>query len=254
MPDKRTRLLEAATELRLPPAPRRRGILSVSDCLVSLRLQMWMPSMFGPMPDVPPALARDPMDRRPVSPEVRSQHRRARMLERMTKVFAERGYEAATVDRLIVGGRTSMGTFYKEFDGKEDCFAAVCDWVIAEVRARIVEAIPAAAHWPTRTAAGVRVVVEFAGEKPLAARVVLLEAQTGGEAAASRHAATLAEVAAFLHRGRAQSASPKDLPERFEQTAVSGLAWLLQSRLARGGIEDPAELWRPMARIRSSPT
>src|ERR1700759_395319 len=128
---------------------------------------------------MPPALARESVERRQVSQKVRSEERREQVLERMTDVFAKRGYQAATVDHLIAGGKISMGGVYKEFDGKEDAFVAVYNRVMVEVRERFDAVIPAHADWTARTAIGLREIVEFAGEKPLAARVVLLEAQTG---------------------------------------------------------------------------
>jgi AcrR family transcriptional regulator len=203
--------------------------------------------------DMPPALARESVERRQVSQKVRSEERREQVLERMTDVFAKRGYQAATVDHLIAGGKISMGGFYKEFDGKEEAFVAVYDRVMAEVAARFDEAIPEGADWGTRAALGLRTVVEFANEKPLAARVVLLEAQTGGPVAIGRYAATLQEIAGFLGEGRDEGEAADALPESFEQATASGLAWLLQSRLAKQRIEDPAELWPRMAKMALEP-
>jgi AcrR family transcriptional regulator len=198
---------------------------------------------------MPPALARESVEKRQVSLKVRSEERREQVLERMTDVFAKRGYQAATVDNLIAGGKISMGGFYKEFDGKEDAFVAVYDRVMAEVGERLAEAFPEGADWATQAAVGLRTVVEFAAEKPLAARVVLLEAQTGGPAAIGRYTATLGDVAGFLRAGRGEGGAANALPRSFEEATASGLAWLLQSRLAKERIADPAELWAGMAKM-----
>lgn len=205
------------------------------------------------MADMPPALARESVEKRQVSRKVRSAERREQVLGRMTDVFAKRGYQAATVDHLIAGGKISMGGFYKEFEGKEDAFLAVYDRVMAELGARLEEAVPTGADWATRAAVGLRTVVEFASEKPLAARVVLLEAQTGGELALGRFTATLKRVAGFLRAGRTQGSVAQTLPESFEDATTNGLAWLLQSRLAKGRIDDPAELWPRMAKMALEP-
>jgi AcrR family transcriptional regulator len=202
---------------------------------------------------MPPALARESVEKRQVSRKVRSEERREQVLERMTDVFAKRGYQAATVDNLIAGGKISMGGFYKEFDGKEDAFVAVYDRVMSEVGERLDGAFPAGSDWATRAALGLRAVVEFANEKPLAARVVLLEAQTGGELATGRYTATLREIAGFLRAGRDEGDAAANLPESFEEATASGLAWLLQSRLAKERIEDPAELWPRMAKMAIEP-
>lgn len=202
---------------------------------------------------MPPALARESVEKRQVSLKVRGEERREQVLERMTDVFAKRGYQAATVDNLIAGGKISMGGFYKEFDGKEDAFVAVYDRVMAEVELRLGEAWPEGSDWATKAAVGLRTVVEFAGEKPLAARVVLLEAQTGGELATGRYTSTLHDIAGFLRAGRDEGEAAKTLPQSFEEATASGLAWLLQSRLAKERIEDPAELWPRMAKMAVEP-
>jgi AcrR family transcriptional regulator len=202
---------------------------------------------------MPPALARESVEKRQVSRKVRSEERREQVLERMTDVFAKRGYQAATVDHLIAGGRISMGGFYKEFDGKEDAFVAVYDRVMDEVGERLAEALPVGADWGTRGAIGFRTVVELASEKPLAARVVLLEAQTGGDAALERYTGTLGQIAGFLRAGRDEGDGASVLPASFEEATASGLAWLLQSRLAKERIEDPGELWPRMARMALEP-
>src|ERR1700761_4317880 len=98
---------------------------------------------------MPPALARESVERRQVSQKVRSEERREQVLERMTDVFAKRGYPAATVDHLIAGGKISMGGFYKEFTGKEDAFVAVFDRVTREVDELIAAALPDDADWAT---------------------------------------------------------------------------------------------------------
>jgi AcrR family transcriptional regulator len=199
--------------------------------------------------DMPPALVRESVERKKLSNKVRGEERRDQVLERLTDVFAKRGYQASTVDHLIAGGKVSMGSFYKDFDGKEDCFVQVYDRVMAVIRERLEAAIPPGSDWAMRAALGVRAVVEYASEHPMGARVVILEAQTGGELALGRYNASLQEVAGFLRGGRATAETEQELPASFEQATVSGLVWLLQTRLASERIEDAAELWPSMAKM-----
>jgi AcrR family transcriptional regulator len=198
---------------------------------------------------MPPALARKSVKRRQISQKVRGAERRAQVLERLIDVFAKRGYQAATVDHLIAGGKVSMGSFYSDFEGKEDCFVQVYDRVMADLGERLEAAVPAEADWATQAVLAVRTVVEYAAERPMAARVVLIEAQTGGRLALDRYNGTLREASSFLRKGRSEPGTTADYPESFEDTTVSGLTWLLQSRLATERIADPAELWPRMARM-----
>ena len=50
---------------------------------------------------------------------------RAELVEAAAVVFAERGYQAASVDEVIRRARLSKGTFYFNFASKEDLFLAV---------------------------------------------------------------------------------------------------------------------------------
>ncbi len=184
---------------------------------------------------------------------MRSEERREQVLERMTAVFAKRGYQAATVDHLIAGGKISMGGFYKDFDGKEDCFVQVYDRVVEKLMERFVDALPADSDWATQVAIGQRVLVELTSEDPMAARVILLEAQTGGALALGRYNEMLGRSAALLRRGRSESPDARRLPESFEDATISGLLWLLQSRIAQGRIEDAEELWPHMAKMALEP-
>jgi AcrR family transcriptional regulator len=202
---------------------------------------------------MPPALARASVERRQLSRKVRAEERREQVLERMTAVFAKRGYQAATVDHLIAGGKISMGGFYKDFDGKEDCFVQVYDRVIAGLRERFRDALPQGRDWATQVAIGLRTLVDFAAGEPMAARVVLLEAQTGGELALARYNETLTQSADLLRGGRKEAAAGKRLPDSFEDATLSGLLWLLQTRLAQGRIEHADDLWSHMTRMALEP-
>ena len=72
-----------------------------------------------------------------LDPSVVERVQRERVLEAMTEVVAEIGYQAATVSRILARARISQITFYELFDNKEQCFlAAYDDALAAAVRAR----------------------------------------------------------------------------------------------------------------------
>lgn len=197
---------------------------------------------------LPPALSSGSVEQGRISRATLEEEKRERILAAMTSVFAKRGYPAATVDHLIAGAKISMGGFYKYFDGKEDCFVQVYDRVLAEVQGRIDAAMPPGADWSAQATGGLRALIEFVVEEPLPARIVLLEAQTGGELALKRYGETLRRAAAFMRRGREAGDQGKDLPDGFEDATVAGIAWLLQNRLARGELDTLESLYPQMAK------
>jgi len=191
---------------------------------------------------LPPSLSDRSLEDRQISRATQLAERRERVLAGMTEVFAKRGYQAATVENLIRGGKISMGNFYKEFDGKEDCFLQVYDRVIAAVRSRLAAEVPSGRDWEAQAVFGIRALVRFVGEEPMSARIVLVEAQTSGAKVLARYVETQAAAAAFLRGGRRFGEAARKLPASAEDAAVSGLVWLLQSRLTRGGLEDTERL------------
>lgn len=201
------------------------------------------------MAQLPPALSSGSVEKGRISRAAREEERRQRVLAALTDVFAKRGYQAATVENLIAGARISMGGFYKFFAGKEDCFVQVYDRVVALALERVRLAVPAGVDWTSQAAIGTRALVEFAAEQPLAAKIVVLEAQTGGPAALEHYSATVRAAAAFLHRGRDEGKIGRRLPENFEDSTVGGLVWLLQTRLAKGALGDPGELYPQIAKV-----
>ena len=201
------------------------------------------------MTQLPPALSSGSVEEGRISRAAREEERRQQVLAGCAAVFAKRGYQAATVENLIAGAKISMGSFYKFFDGKEDCFVQVYDRVVALALERIQLATPAGSDWAMRAAIGARELVDLAAEQPLAAKVVVAEAQTGGSEALRRYGDTVNWIAAFLRRGRAEGKFGERLPENFEDSTVSGLVWLLQTRLARGELGDPQELYPQIAKM-----
>lgn len=205
------------------------------------------------MTQLPPALSSGSVEGGRISRAARDEERRQQALAAFADVFAKRGYQAATVENLIAGAKISMGSFYKFFGGKEDCFVQVFDRVVAIAHERIRLALPPDADWATQAAIGTRVLVEFAAEQPLAAKVVVLEAQTSGPEALRRYVDTVRELAAFLRRGRAEGKPGAQLPENFDDSTASGLVWLLQTRLARGEMDDPEGLYPQIAKVALEP-
>jgi AcrR family transcriptional regulator len=201
------------------------------------------------MDKLPPALARTPVGEERLSREDHVEGRRREILLLVTKVFAKRGYHGATIDHLVAGGKTSMGGFYKLFEGKEDCFVQAFDLVAEEAEERAGVAVHGLDDWGERVSVGLLALLEFVAAGPLAARLVLIEAQSGGDEAVRHYGEFLARAVAILRSGRSGSGATADLPASFEEATVSGVVWSIQNRLARGDAIAPAELHEQLAKM-----
>jgi AcrR family transcriptional regulator len=201
---------------------------------------------------LPQALQSAPVGRTRLSREELGERQRIKIVDAATEVFAKRGYQASTVDNIVAAAGIGVGSFYAHFEGKDDCLAQVCAEIGTEVHAEIAAAI-SDGTWAERLCDGLLALLGYVGRRPLAARVALLEAQTGGPAALLRYSAMIDEVADFLRRGREVAKLDPEPPPSFEEATASGLVWLLQGRLVRGEIGDVEVLFGEMADVALEP-
>lgn len=194
-----------------------------------------------------------PVGRDRLPREVLAEHQRDRVLAAAIEIFAKRGYQGTTVDHIVSAARIGVGSFYSLFDGKEDCFLAAYDRIVAEGRARIFAALPDGARWPEQLAVALRSLLEQIEAQPLAARIALVEVQTAGATALAHHERNLDEVAGLLRRGREHSPVAAELPQTLEFATVGGLTWYLQQRIAVGETAAAASLLPEVLEIVAEP-
>ncbi len=193
------------------------------------------------MVSLPEHLAQGPVGRKKVSRDVIDAEHRDHLLEVATEVFAKRGYPATTVDHIVTAARIGVGRFYSLFDGKEDCFLQAYERNLATGRTRVAESIPDGAPWPERAGATLQTVLDLIAAEPLAARLVLAEAQTAGDEALRRYEETIDQLVPALRAGREVSPMAAELPQSLEVAILGGLLWFLQQRVVQGeldGLED----------------
>jgi AcrR family transcriptional regulator len=110
-----------------------------------------------------------------LEPLLSQKPQRAKLLDAMVRVVAEKGYEAATVADAVKLARVSRGTFYELFGSKEACLAAAYRLGFDVLAARVSRAIRDAADWREELRLGLRAYLHTFDEEPLFARVYLLE-------------------------------------------------------------------------------
>lgn len=189
------------------------------------------------MVSLPEHLQAKPAGRHRLSSEVQAEHQRERVLDAAISVFAERGYQGTTIDNIVAAAKVGVGSFYELFDNKPDCFVQAYERIVADARERILVAIPAGAGWPEQACAALRALLELIEAEPVRAKVALVEVQTAGPEALTRHEETVDSLIPLLARGRAENPALAELPSHLEEAIVGGLAWLLQQRLAQGEFE-----------------
>src|SRR5438477_11287572 len=82
-----------------------------------------------------------------LGPLLNERPQRAKLLDAMVRIVAEKGYDAATVADAVRLARVSRGTFYELFESKEACLAAAYRLGLDVLTARVSEAVRAAGDW-----------------------------------------------------------------------------------------------------------
>ena len=105
---------------------------------------------------------------------------RARVLDAMARVVAERGYAAATVADVVRAAGVSRTTFYEQFESKEDCFRAAYDSVAGRLVNAIVEESGDIEDKRAQLAAGIDAYLGWFADHPHAAATFIVEVHTAG--------------------------------------------------------------------------
>jgi AcrR family transcriptional regulator len=143
----------------------------------------------------------------PVTPQRRSREQRkaetrAALLDAAGRVFARRGYHAASVDEVADEAGYSTGALYSNFEGKEDLFLALLQREIERQAEGVAAAVAERGSLDERARGGAEYWVEFLDREP---ELVLLFMEFWAYAVRnpeirSRFAARYAEVRASLAR------------------------------------------------------
>ena len=179
---------------------------------------------------------------------------RARLIDAMAQVVAEKGYAATTVADVVERAGVSRRTFYEQFTDKEACFLAAYDVGLAAVLGRIRETVEVrpAAVWRERARAGVEAFLALLASEPAFARALQVEILTAGPAALERRAGMLVMFSGIwrnLHAAaRVEEPALPALPDEVFTVLTAGLEELIRDCLRTKGAAALPELAEPVLR------
>jgi AcrR family transcriptional regulator len=195
-----------------------------------------------------------PTGRHGLPADIVADHQRERILAATIALVGERGYRNTTVDHIVKAAKVGYVAFYELFEGKEDCFLAAFERIVADTRAELAQRVPTTLPWSEQIRAGLRVVVELIVAEPQRARLALVEAQGAGRIAYRRYEAAMDEAVPKLTEGR--ELRPKGAPAlsaATEEATLTGIAWLLQQMLAAGSAAKVEETLAAATRVALAP-
>jgi AcrR family transcriptional regulator len=175
-----------------------------------------------------------PAGRHGFSREQVAHNQRERLIAGLASAVAEHGYNAVTIAHITKEAKVSRRVFYENFAGKEECFLAAFDVVVAHIGELVVEAVEAAPDWPHQAIAAARETLAFLAAEPDLARLCLVESQSAGPAVAQRFHDAVREMVPPLQRGREERAADRELPASTEESTIGALVSLAARKAAAG--------------------
>ena len=194
-----------------------------------------------------------PTGRHGLSPDVVAEHQRERLFAATVELVAKRGYRDTSVDHIVKAARVAKATFYDLYDGKEDCFLAAFDRIVAEGAEAVTEAVAERGGWPEEMAAGLAYLLDLIVADPRRARIALVEVQAAGPRAYARYEEAVDRAAPKLREGRELGKEAAALSSTLEEAILGGLLWIVHQRLVNGQLDDADALLGEAIRISLSP-
>jgi AcrR family transcriptional regulator len=194
-----------------------------------------------------------PTGRHGLPADVVAEHQRERLLAAVISLVARRGYRGTTVDHIVKSAKVGYVAFYELFEGKEDCFAAAFERIVADTRAELARQVSEDLPWADQISLGLRTMAGLIAAEPARARVALVEAQAAGPATYRRYEAALDTAIPKLAEGRGLRGSSTPLAGTTEEALVGAIAWSFQQLVLRGEADQAGSLVEETNRIALSP-
>jgi AcrR family transcriptional regulator len=127
-----------------------------------------------------------PSGRSNLSTEQIAEDQLKRLQGAVVYAISSTGYADTTVADIIALAGVARRTFYEHFSNKEECFLAAYDTILARIMTRVGEAFNVPGSWEEKIHAAFLAFVKEVVDDPEAAKLVLIDAASTGNAGAKR--------------------------------------------------------------------
>jgi AcrR family transcriptional regulator len=148
---------------------------------------------------------------------------RARLIEALIEIAAERGYVDTTIEMVVDRAGLDRPAFDRHFRGKYDCFLSAWQEINEECMHSVMRAYDSARDWPDRLRAVAVAVVGALRDDPGRA-CFAVEVLAAGDAARARRDMTMRVIASLIDAGRKEMADPESVPHTTAE-ALAGSAY-----------------------------
>ncbi len=174
------------------------------------------------------------------------------LMSALAKVVCEHGVEGASVRQIVTCAGVSRRRFYELFASSGDCFRAVFEDAVGQVRVRASRAYGVEGAWSDRLRAGLFAMLAFFDSEPELARLLVLHT-TATSPARARRDELLWQLIDFIDsEGRAANPTSNPPPLTGE-TVVGGVLGVVQARLSEDGDAALTSLVNPLMSVIALP-
>jgi AcrR family transcriptional regulator len=170
-----------------------------------------------------------------------SSSERARLIEALIEVAAERGYADTTIEMVFTRAGLDRPAFDRHFRGKYDGFLTAWQEVNEECMESVMHAYESERDWPDRLRAVANTVVRSLREDPGRASFAV-EVLAAGDAARARRDMTMRVIASLIDAGRREMEDPESVPHTTAEALAGSAYGQVYAKVVRGDTEDLAAL------------
>jgi AcrR family transcriptional regulator len=178
---------------------------------------------------------------------------RARILDVVVRVVAERGFAGATVKLVIGRAGVSRRAFYECFDGLEECVTAVIDEGYERAHGLIVEAFAGETLWLDGVRAALAALLVFFDSERELSWVLLVEATAAGVYAREQRERYVVALTSMIERRWGWGVSEHRSHALDTAGVMASLLGVLHSHLVRRDPRPLIELLGPMMGLVTAP-
>jgi AcrR family transcriptional regulator len=156
---------------------------------------------------------------------------RARLLSALCEVSAERGAGNVAVAHIVERAGVSRRTFYALFADREECFLAAFDDAIAGAQRCVSDVYDSEARWVERIRTGLIALLDFLDTERGAGELLVVGSLGAGPEAVERRQRVLAQLAAVVDEGRAETKAGSQPPPLTAEGVVGGVLSVVHTHL-----------------------
>jgi AcrR family transcriptional regulator len=196
------------------------------------------------MPDPSSSAVEQGPEAVPVSPwpRHRTQPPRQRLLEAMLIVSGELGYDRVAVRNVVERGKTSRATFYKYFEGREDCFAQAHRDAGEWLYRRLTGVAKRKPTWREGLRAALAELLEFCANQPVLAKALFVESHAAGPRTLAQRNDLMERLSHTLDGARREIPSRQAPPPIAASFIVGAIDTLVCAKLMAGEAERAPEM------------